>query len=118
MLLNWVIIVVLWFLPSDSFANCVDIDNLLYVIWGCFFLGGDFLDQQNKKSIIVGAIGLPNVGKSSLINSLKRCHVVSVGATSGLTRSMQEVQLDKNVQLLDCLGVVMLKSQNDASIAL
>lgn len=67
----------------------------------------------------MGIIGLPNVGKSSLINSLKRCRVVNVGSTPGLTRSLQEVQLDNNVKLLDCPGVVMLKStENDASIAL
>lgn len=59
------------------------------------------------------------MGKSSLINSLKRCHVVDVGATPGLTRTMQEVQLDKTVKLLDCPGVVMLKSgENDAAVTL
>lgn len=74
---------------------------------------------QIKTSITVGIIGLPNVGKSSIINSLKRSHVVNVGATPGLTRSMQEVNLDKNVKLLDCPGVVMLRSAaDDASVAL
>ncbi|KAI5414633.1 hypothetical protein KIW84_040203 [Lathyrus oleraceus] len=78
-----------------------------------------FKKYEIKKSITFGLVGLPNVGKSSLINSLKRCHVVNVGATPGLTRSMQEVHLDKNVKLLDCPGVVMLKSQgNNATIAL
>ncbi|KAL6202822.1 hypothetical protein ACLB2K_026527 [Fragaria x ananassa] len=59
--------------------------------------------HEIKKSITVGIIGLPNVGKSSLINSLKRCRVVNVGSTPGLTRSLQEVQLDNNVKLIEKL---------------
>jgi nuclear GTP-binding protein len=66
-----------------------------------------------KTAISVGIIGYPNVGKSSIINSLKRARAVNVGATPGVTRSMQEVHLDKKVKLLDCPGIVF--ASNDAS---
>eukprot|EP00611_Tribonema_gayanum_P023130 TRINITY_DN4809_c0_g1_i4.p1 TRINITY_DN4809_c0_g1~~TRINITY_DN4809_c0_g1_i4.p1 ORF type:complete len:676 (-),score=242.98 TRINITY_DN4809_c0_g1_i4:144-2111(-) len=59
-----------------------------------------------KTAITVGIIGYPNVGKSSLINSLKRSKAVGVSPTPGFTKAMQEVQLDKLVKLLDCPGVV------------
>jgi nuclear GTP-binding protein len=45
--------------------------------------------QNIKTSITVGIIGYPNVGKSSLINSLKRSKAVGVGATPGFTKVMQ-----------------------------
>ncbi|XP_055831475.1 guanine nucleotide-binding protein-like NSN1 [Solanum dulcamara] len=95
-------------------SDCLGAENLIKL------LKNYSRSHEIKKSITVGVIGLPNVGKSSLINSLKRSHVANVGATPGLTRSMQEVQLDKNVKLLDCPGIVMLRSstENDAAIAL
>ncbi len=36
-----------------------------------------------KTSISVGVVGYPNVGKSSLINSLKRCKSVGVSSVPG-----------------------------------
>ncbi|NXK70785.1 GNL3L protein, partial [Sylvietta virens] len=47
------------------------------------------------------------VGVSSLINSLKRSRTCEVGATPGVTRCLQAVQLDRHIRLLDCPGVVL-----------
>jgi len=66
-----------------------------------------------KTSISVGIIGYPNVGKSSLINSLNRSKAVGVGATPGFTKVMQEVQLDKKVKLLDCPGIVFASGSSE-----
>ena len=69
-----------------------------------------------RTSISVGVIGLPNTGKSSLINSLKRSKVCNVGAHAGVTRNLQEINLDKHIRLIDSPGVIFAKhlSQDDA----
>jgi hypothetical protein len=58
------------------------------------------------------------VGKSSLINSLKRERAVGVGATPGYTRAMQEVHIDKHVKLLDCPGIVFSESSSESDLVL
>ncbi|ODN97413.1 nuclear GTP-binding protein [Cryptococcus wingfieldii CBS 7118] len=58
-------------------------------------------------SLTVGVVGYPNVGKSSMINSLKRSRACAVAAMPGKTRVVQEVVLDKGVKILDCPGVVL-----------
>lgn len=58
-------------------------------------------------SLTVGVVGYPNVGKSSLINSIKRSRACAVAAMPGKTRVVQEVAIDKGVKLLDCPGVVI-----------
>ncbi|KAJ3006984.1 UNVERIFIED_CONTAM: Guanine nucleotide-binding protein-like 3-like protein, partial [Siphonaria sp. JEL0065] len=62
-----------------------------------------------KTSITVGVVGFPNVGKSSVINSLKRSKACNVGATPGVTKVAQQIHLDKNIKLLDCPGIVFSK---------
>jgi nuclear GTP-binding protein len=59
-----------------------------------------------KTAITVGIIGYPNVGKSSLINSMKRSRAVGVSATAGFTKCMQEIVLDRKIKLIDSPGVV------------
>lgn len=63
-------------------------------------------------------MGFPNVGKSSLINSLKRSKAAATGNTPGVTKSMQEIQLDKNIILLDSPGVVLATNEQSDSLIL
>jgi len=69
-----------------------------------------------KTSLTVGVVGFPNVGKSSLINSLKRQRVAAVADTPGHTKAVQEIILDKNLKLLDSPGVVLSKDNADSLI--
>ena len=59
-----------------------------------------------KQTLICGVIGMPNVGKSSLINTLKRSKACGVAPTPGFTKEVQEVSLDSGLKILDCPGVV------------
>lgn len=77
-----------------------------------------FLVLQLKTSITVGIVGLPNVGKSSLINSLKHTRAVNVGATPGVTKVTQEIHLDKHVKLIDSPGIVFASLDNDDAAVL
>ncbi|KAI8618275.1 P-loop containing nucleoside triphosphate hydrolase protein [Chytriomyces sp. MP71] len=84
-------------------SECLGADNLVKLL-------KNYCRNNNiKTSITVGVVGFPNVGKSSVINSLKRSKACNVGATPGVTKIAQQIHLDKNIKLLDCPGIVFSK---------
>lgn len=71
-------------------------------------------NKDMKTSIRVGIVGIPNVGKSSIINSLKRRRACQVGANPGITRTMQEVDIDSNIKIIDSPGIIFQRPKDES----
>ncbi|XP_049719236.1 guanine nucleotide-binding protein-like 3 [Elephas maximus indicus] len=70
------------------------------------------------KAICVGVIGFPNVGKSSIVNSLKQERTCNVGLSMGLTRSMQVVPLDKQITIIDSPSIIVSPLNSATALAM
>lgn len=64
------------------------------------------LFHKDKKTISVGMIGYPNVGKSSVINALRSKLVCKTAPIPGETKIWQYVALTKRIYMIDCPGIV------------
>lgn len=81
----------------------------------------ELMDKRAKNGMTGAAVrlmivGIPNVGKSSLINKLAGSKRAKVEDRPGVTRTKQWVKLDNNTDLLDMPGVLWPKFE-DQSIA-
>ncbi|XP_007116667.2 guanine nucleotide-binding protein-like 3 isoform X1 [Physeter macrocephalus] len=84
---------------------------------GLWKLLGGFQETYGK-AIHVGVIGFPNVGKSSIINSLKQERICNVGVSMGLTRYMQVVPLDKRITIIDSPSFIVSPLNSAIALAL
>lgn len=62
----------------------------------------------------VVVVGMPNVGKSSIINKLIKKGKTKVGAKAGVTRQQQWVRVNPRIDLLDTPGIIPLKQEDQA----
>jgi nuclear GTP-binding protein len=74
--------------------------------------------HQDKKQISVGFIGYPNVGKSSVINTLRAEKVCNVAPIAGETKVWQYITLMKRIFLIDCPGIVYPADDSETDIVL
>lgn len=73
--------------------------------------GQDIIEKYAEKgrtgrTIKVMVLGIPNVGKSTFINSLAKKAVAKVGNRPGVTTQKQWIKVDNNIELMDTPGML------------
>lgn len=83
-------------------------------------LNAPFIEKQKRRGIRPRAlramvVGIPNVGKSTMINTLSKRKAAKTGDKPGVTKSLQWIKLSGELELLDTPGVLWPKFENENS---
>lgn len=65
------------------------------------------------RDILVGTLGYPNVGKSSVINSVTGRHRASTSPISGHTKGVQHVDAGSRIMFIDTPGVIPFDEKDE-----
>ena len=79
----------------------------------------DIIKEENyniNKNLRIMIVGIPNVGKSTLINQIIGKKSAKTGDTPGITKSQQWLKIKGNIELLDTPGILWPKIE-DVSVA-
>ncbi|MBS3097475.1 50S ribosome-binding GTPase [Candidatus Woesearchaeota archaeon] len=120
---------------------------LIHVINKCDYVGKEYLDQikkelkncvfvsatkhfgitllrkkirqlANKKMPIVGVVGYPNVGKSSIINTLKGKGSAKTSPEAGYTKGKQYLRIGNDFLMIDTPGVIPKEKRKEEELVL
>ena len=74
--------------------------------------------REAKGDIVVGIVGYPNVGKSSIINSLAFKKKMKVSRKAGTTHGIHWIKANEEIKLIDTPGVIPLEFEEEAKLAM
>ncbi|RHW39667.1 ribosome biogenesis GTPase YlqF [Lysinibacillus yapensis] len=67
---------------------------------------------MKPRAIRAMIIGIPNVGKSTLINRLAKKNIAKTGNMPGITKAQQWIKVGKDIELLDTPGILWPKFED------
>ena len=75
------------------------------------------LEEKNlsAKTIRMMIVGIPNVGKSTFINSISKRKSAKIGDRPGVTKQVQWIKTKNDLELLDTPGVLWPKFEDESS---
>ncbi|MBU9714575.1 ribosome biogenesis GTPase YlqF [Evansella tamaricis] len=69
---------------------------------------------MNPRAIRALILGIPNVGKSTIINRLAGKKIAKIGDKPGITKAQQWIKVGKQMELLDTPGILWPKFEDQA----
>lgn len=93
---------------NNGVKKIIDVTNTLMV---------DVNNKRKEKGLMPRAgrvliVGIPNAGKSTLINRLVGKKAAGVGNTPGFTKSLSWIRINKDLELLDSPGILWPKMED------
>lgn len=109
---------------TDNGFECIGLDSraraALKALLNKIDIAATAKRERDKKRGILNrpvramVVGIPNVGKSTLINTIAGRSIAKTGNKPGVTKGNQWIRLNKNVELLDTPGILWPKFDDEA----
>ena len=104
-------------LEEDSLVKTLTCSLQDNSIMGLMNLARGLIPRRNNRSSMIYAMiaGIPNVGKSTLINKIAGRSIAKTGNEAALTRMQQRIEISSELTLIDTPGMLWPNIENENS---